>query len=292
MPETITDESSEKIMNEGHCLCGAVRWSLSAEPFAIYNCHCRMCQKSHGAAFGTYAFVKADQFRWLGDNSSVVHYRSSETLTRCFCGKCGSVVPYPDDSGDTWVAPAGCHDFMRKPDYNIFVEDNAPWHIISGDLPECSEYPEESGLPAVKGLSAPVKTSGHGSGSCLCGAVTYRLHAPMTIAHNCHCSRCRHGRAAAHATNGFVGVDDLEYLTGEDHLQSYKVPEARSFTQVFCEVCSSLMPRKNPAAGVAVVPLSSLDDDPGIRPVDHIFVDDKAPWHDITDDLPQLPKAP
>ena len=40
-------------MNEGHCLCGSLTWEILAEPYAMYNCHCRMCQKVHGNAFGT-----------------------------------------------------------------------------------------------------------------------------------------------------------------------------------------------------------------------------------------------
>ena len=36
------------------------------------------------------------------------------------------------------------------------------------------------------------------------------------------------------------------------------------------------------------VALGSLVDDPGIRPTKHIFVGSKAPWFEITDDLPQL----
>ena len=36
------------------------------------------------------------------------------------------------------------------------------------------------------------------------------------------------------------------------------------------------------------VALGSLVDDPGIRPTKHIFVGSKAPWFEITDDLPQF----
>jgi hypothetical protein len=33
--------------------------------------------------------------------------------------------------------------------------------------------------------------------------------------------------------------------------------------------------------------MGSLDDEPSIRPTEHIFVGSKAPWFEITDDLPQ-----
>ena len=35
------------------------------------------------------------------------------------------------------------------------------------------------------------------------------------------------------------------------------------------------------------VAMGSLDDAPSIRPQEHIFVGSKAPWHEITDGLPQ-----
>jgi hypothetical protein len=35
--------------------------------------------------------------------------------------------------------------------------------------------------------------------------------------------------------------------------------------------------------------MGAFDVDPGIRPQFHTFVDDRAPWDTITDDLPQYP---
>ena len=68
---------------------------------------------------------------------------------------------------------------------------------------------------------------------------------------------------------------------------SYKVPEAERFTQTFCATCGAKMPRTDAARGIAIVPMGALDDDPGVRPAEHIFVADKAPWFEITDALPQ-----
>lgn len=82
-------------------------------------------------------------------------------------------------------------------------------------------------------------------------------------------------------------LEALHYTQGEDLLQSYKLPDAERFTHVYCKVCGSSLPFLNGDRGVSVVPMGSLDDDPGLEPSAHIFVGSKAPWFTITDSLPQ-----
>ena len=62
--------------------------------------------------------------------------------------------------------------------------------------------------------------------------------------------------------------------------------------QTFCDVCGSKMPRIDRDRGVVVTPLGALDDDPGVAPLSHIFVADKAGWYEITDGLPAYSQAP
>jgi hypothetical protein len=38
--------------------------------------------------------------------------------------------------------------------------------------------------------------------------------------------------------------------------------------------------------------LGTLDDDPGLRPRCHVWVGSKAPWYEITDDLPRFEEEP
>ena len=273
--------------NEASCLCGKLRWEITAEPYDAFNCHCKLCRKAHGAAFGTYWFVKPSQFRWLSDLDSLVKYRSSPLLTRAFCGHCGSVVPYPGEQGDDHVvSPGGCHDDGKPSDCEIFVAHKAPWYPITSDLPRHNDYPEYTGLQRVEETLLPPKPEGVVRGSCMCGTVRFQVVEPFKAVHNCHCGRCRKARAAAHATNGFTSIDGVEFLQGEDNLASYKVDDARYFTQVFCKTCGAKMPRLDPERGIAVIPFGALDDDPGVEAQDHIFVDYKAGWHRITDDLP------
>jgi hypothetical protein len=53
-----------------------------------------------------------------------------------------------------------------------------------------------------------------------------------------------------------------------------------------CGTCGSLLFSVVDADRVHVA-LGSLRDEPSIRPTRHIFVGSKAPWFEITDDLPQ-----
>jgi hypothetical protein len=129
-------------------------------------------------------------------------------------------------------------------------------------------------------------------GSCLCGGVAFEMTGtPVRVLH-CHCSRCRKVRGTAHATNMVVPLDGVRFVRGEDLLTAYKAPEAKRFGHVFCRVCGSSMPRFDEALGFAIVPMGSFDDDPGMRPQGHIFVDSKAAWDEIHDDLPRFPGSP
>jgi hypothetical protein len=48
------------------------------------------------------------------------------------------------------------------------------------------------------------------------------------------------------------------------------------------------VPDPDPAADWFEIPAGLLDDDPGLRPDRHIFVEHRAPWFESVDALPQL----
>ena len=110
------------------------------------------------------------------------------------------------------------------------------------------------------------------AGGCWCGKVRYRVEDAFRYASNCHCSRCR--AATGSAFKPFAGIEreQLEVTKGADGL--LVVGGSLLFSVV----------RDGEWVHVA---LGSLVDDPSIRPSEHIYVGSKAPWFEITDDLPQ-----
>ena len=129
------------------------------------------------------------------------------------------------------------------------------------------------------------------NGSCLCGAVAFEFGAVIEF-RNCHCSRCRKARGTACAANLYVRPAEFRWLRGEDQLVDYRLPSAERFGNAFCRTCGNPVPRYVPARDFFVVPAGALDSDPGVRPSYHIFTGSRAPWHEITDTLPQWAEYP
>jgi hypothetical protein len=281
------------------CLCGQVRWEVDGPipepdlPLALLpmsHCHCARCRKAHGAPYATYLVVPESAFRITAGRDRIVRFPSSPAMTRPFCGTCGSVVP----DGTAWkgsvFTPAGPFDEDPgvRPACHIFVGSKAPWVTIADALPRHDTYPEALGGSAMETRPPLDPDTGSTRGSCLCGAVTYVLTAPVFRCRTCHCSRCRKAGSSAHMSGLGTSFDGVRFTRGEDQIVTYKVPEARYFKQAFCRVCGSPMPRRDAERQVTIVPMGSLDDDPGVRPTAHIYAGSRAAWDPIADGLPQF----
>jgi hypothetical protein len=123
------------------------------------------------------------------------------------------------------------------------------------------------------------------AGKCLCGAVHYEVADEFLYAANCHCSNCR--RATGSAFKPFAGIEraKLTVTKGADAVAIFGEPEAGDWR---CGACHSFLFSVVRDGQFAHVAMGSLADAPSLRPTEHIFVGSKAPWFEITDDLPQF----
>ncbi|MFA6113995.1 MAG: GFA family protein [Sphingomonas sp.] len=78
----------------GGCACGAIRYSIAAEPMFQNDCQCRDCQHKSGTGHGSYLTFaqRAD----VTLNGEATHWDmvgdSGNVKTRGFCPTCGSPV--------------------------------------------------------------------------------------------------------------------------------------------------------------------------------------------------------
>ncbi|SFM32361.1 Uncharacterized conserved protein [Variovorax sp. OV329] len=135
----MSQEATPRLPHRGRCLCGAVQYELNGEIRFASHCHCGMCRKAHGAAFGSYGGVSAGKFR-ITQGQEVLHeFESSPGVTRSFCSRCGSPITWTSDEHPEHVAftlgtleaPPAELPGMR----HIHVASKAPWYDICDSVP-------------------------------------------------------------------------------------------------------------------------------------------------------------
>jgi hypothetical protein len=127
-----------KLPLAGGCLCGTIRYRISAEPRSADYCHCRMCRRAAGVPVVARATVAIDAFVWTrGEPAS---YRSSPKAERFFCPACGTQLALRDEQGYLDVTLASLDDpGAVRPSYHIWTSSRIAWFETADDLPR---YPE------------------------------------------------------------------------------------------------------------------------------------------------------
>lgn len=120
-------------------------------------------------------------------------------------------------------------------------------------------------------------------GSCLCNSVRFSIGGRFGEMNHCHCSMCRKYHGAAFAT--YLHVQKLIWLNGEELIS--EVQSSPGAYRTYCSICGSVLPTVSISGHGFDVPAGSLDQDCGVRPTKHIFVESRASWFDPGNDLPR-----
>jgi len=130
-------------MLAGRCLCGTVRYTIDGKLGPLAYCHCSMCRRANGSAFGANAAVRARYLRWLSGRDAITEYESSPGKLRAFCSTCGSpVYSRRVEEPDAFRIRLGTLDGDpgRRAAAHFWVSAKAPWFDITDGLPQ---YPED-----------------------------------------------------------------------------------------------------------------------------------------------------
>ena len=113
-------------------------------------------------------------------------------------------------------------------------------------------------------------------GSCLCGTIAYEAAAPGLAIGHCSCRTCRKAHAAPFTPTARVPRDKFRWLSGADKLRAFESSPGRH--RHFCSVCGSHLIAERPAEPHVIVRVATLDEDPGSKPLIHIWRSHEVPW--------------
>lgn len=134
--------------NSGSCLCKRVTFEVTHFEEPVGHCHCKMCQKFHGAAFSTFAEAKQTDVYWLSGQEILSHYRAENGSVRTFCSLCGSSLLFESNynrSESTIEIALAAFDSLQPITANahIYTESKANWYDINDGLPQYCKYRDE-----------------------------------------------------------------------------------------------------------------------------------------------------
>lgn len=93
----------------GSCCCGAVKFSLSAQPKFLGICHCSRCRK---LGISEFVMVEGSSFEWLEGKVLVEEYipEAPHKYSRCFCSRCGTALGEVLSTEEMFPVSVNCLD--------------------------------------------------------------------------------------------------------------------------------------------------------------------------------------
>jgi hypothetical protein len=121
---------------DGGCFCGRVRYRVTGEPLGSAICHCVSCRKASGAQSVAWLTFPLEGFSLV--SGAPAEYRSSDAVSRTFCGGCGTSLTYrhegDPDSIDVTTASLDLPNEL-PPTRHIWLEDKVVWEGVNDGLP-------------------------------------------------------------------------------------------------------------------------------------------------------------
>ncbi|MEH3047780.1 GFA family protein [Sphingomonas adhaesiva] len=136
----------------GGCLCGAVRYTLTAEPVAARQCWCRLCQYLAAGTATANLIVSREALALSGLLTEYVSIADSgNVMRRHFCPTCGTPIGGLADAREhLYVLRIGTLDDpdLYPPQSTIWTDAAPRWAVIDHDLPTLPGQPPAPVTPA------------------------------------------------------------------------------------------------------------------------------------------------
>ena len=136
----------------GQCECAVVRFRCNGQPLAMYNCHCKGCQATAGAASMRLVVMRSDMVEIAGQLQQVrPPLPQDQHGQRLGCARCGKVLFASSTIPDillidaSWLAQTEAF----VPIADIWTIDAQPSAVMDRQLPKVHKSPPMIGSEFV-----------------------------------------------------------------------------------------------------------------------------------------------
>ena len=131
---------------QGGCLCGAVRYTSTAEPVMTAICQCTHCQRQSGSAFSVNVGIPKGSLQYTGDIPATFEDKgtSGQPVHRRFCNKCGSPIVSEVEATPTldWLKSGTLDDpSWLQPQVSVWSDSGQPWVKLPDAMPKFPTSP-------------------------------------------------------------------------------------------------------------------------------------------------------
>lgn len=135
----------------GGCLCGQVRFRVSADPVGVRACWCRVCQALGGGSATINAIFPSDAITVEGETTDFQSTADSgERMHRKFCPACGTpVFSEAESRPHVTIIRVGALDEPGRfaPGGIIWAASAPPWAYLDPNLPKIDGQPAPPPAP-------------------------------------------------------------------------------------------------------------------------------------------------
>jgi hypothetical protein len=136
-------------LQRGSCQCGAIRYTVSQAPLAVFVCHCVECRHQSASAFGISVIVPKDAVTLVRGTPKTWSRRadSGHTVDCLFCPTCGTRL-WHERRGATDTVSVKGGSLDNPPDLadavHIWTSRKLPGVVIPAGAVQFPEEPETS----------------------------------------------------------------------------------------------------------------------------------------------------
>ena len=130
------------------------------------------------------------------------------------------------------------------------------------------------------------------TGGCACGAIRFKITAPLMGVGVCHCTDCQKASGGGPNYVALAPRAAFEVTKGEAKVYVSKADSGQDTGRAFCADCGTPLWGSRANAPFTPVGLGALDDNSDLKPALHLYTSSAAPWHLMHEGLPTFPKMP